>query len=468
MSSNTIVYAPHDVWPDLRPMPQRAEKSRVFRVILAGFILFALPLSTVSSFGDNLVKLALSDCAIPIVAACLLYYFATSRLRLPYLGLCLGHISLCILSALFNFSATLSLGRIHLMIELLKPLIGWFYFYGLVNLVRSHDDLAAALVSWKWGAVLCSALGIAGVFLYTTFGTRTPFAEMFRAQGTLEDANLFACHVSISIFLVMLLKGLKRGSRMMTAITTVALLVGLILSASRGGVLAFLCAFTVFQLTSQVRRWRLIVGLWIVPIVLLGLSVSQVDDLPPWMQPAAQRLTTLTLNPQSEQGMQRSAQWEVAWGGFVSSPLIGIGRGNYKLLASSHATYLGSYAHNTFIGAMCDLGIPGLVCYLLIFLLPCFPGVRNAKVLGSISKDTRPVLIAGCCLFVVVGLTINIENYRGLWAFAALAVAMPRLTGGKEWGSPIMPGFLYVIPDKTDEQQFARETGNLGSLVPAE
>ena len=441
----------------MRSLPERSGRRSAFRVALASFILFTLPLSTVGELGDNLVKLALSDCAIPIAALCLLYYFATSRLRLPYIGLCLGHISLCVISAMFNFSATLSLGRIHCART--AEAADWVVlFLRCGEPVATDDDLAAALKAWRWGAIVCAGLGITGVVLYLASGTRTPFSEMFRAQGTLDDANLFACHLSISLLLLKLLSDVKRGARTMAAITTGILLAGILLSASRGGVLAFLCAFTVFELATETRRWRLVVGVWVVPVILLALSAAQVEDLPSFIQPAAQRLTTLTIDPRSEQGMQRSAQWEVAWEGFLSSPMIGIGRGNYKLLTSSHATYLGSYAHNTYIGAMCDLGIPGLICYLLIFFLPGFPLIRHAGRLRTMNREIRPILLAGCCLFMVVGLTINIENYRGLWVFAGIAVALPRLTSGKGRGLSAGSEMVFVIPDDAEMEAPAQGT----------
>ena len=155
--------------------------------------------------------------------------------------------------------------------------------------------------------------------------------------------------------------------------------------------------------------------------------------------PVTARLDTTTTNLSSPEAAQRKALWVLALHHFLESPLVGYGRGN--LGVDSHS--LGpeeDYAHNTYLGLLADVGVIGFLIYVLV-------GVRAVSTLGRAAWRLRGqrtgrvalLMLAGLVTLCLCGMTINLENYRGLWMFFGLTGSF-RLLYGNEVAAAVARG----------------------------
>ncbi len=103
---------------------------------------------------------------------------------------------------------------------------------------------------------------------------------------------------------------------------------------------------------------------------------------------------------------------------FLYSPLVGVGRGNLAAGAEDPGVEGEPYAHNIYLGLLGEVGIIGFLVYALV-------GVRVATLLARVRWGAPPgrtagavgLMLAALVTLGLCGMTINLENYRGLWMF---------------------------------------------------
>lgn len=69
----------------------------------------------------------------------------------------------------------------------------------------------------------------------------------------------------------------------------------------------------------------------------------------------------------------RNSLYEIAWGFFRSSPLFGVGVGQFAVLEGS------TDVHNTYLQVLCEQGIVGFIPYLISIIYTLFVSVTNIK-----------------------------------------------------------------------------------------
>jgi len=148
----------------------------------------------------------------------------------------------------------------------------------------------------------------------------------------------------------------------------------LILTQSRGSYLAFgLTIMGMFILVlSKRKRWTLIVlaSLVIISLGFLLLSTGGWSEIVYQLGLSAEEgLSTRTLEPRFE-------IWIGAINGIRDFPITGMGmntfremfRGLYPLSTISPETDI-AHAHNEFLQAALDLGVPGLIAFISIYII---------------------------------------------------------------------------------------------------
>jgi O-antigen ligase len=346
------------------------------------------------------------------------------RLRFPFGALCLLSIGTIVLSLVANSERViLSKGPVGAAAEIPKNLVVWLHFYLLVNLMRTRRQFLLALRAWLLAAVIDSLLGIGGSLAYQFAGIETSFSLMFRAQGTLADANLFAAHLVVSFLLAVLYCRLTGKYHFWFIPATLIFAAGIFLSASRGSTMTFcICVALLCLLNSS---WQVKVG-FVACLGVLGLLLS----LAPMggaetSNPIFSRLGTTTVSLDDQGAADRKRLWDSAWQEFSDSPVFGVGRGNFVPLDEPDITKTGQI-HNTYLGLLCEIGVPGFLAMITFFLrypirLAGWPVHHPA-----LRIPTRVVLLSFLAI-ALCGITICIENYRGLWVLIALAEGYERL-----------------------------------------
>jgi O-antigen ligase len=379
-----------------------------------------LPVSRVIPVGGKLVNFSFADLVLPLALLSLagrgLSHGMGRGLRLPLAALLLLNLGMLGASAVLNLEYALGYrSGLSLTIDLLKIISLWFYFYAMANLVESKEDFLAALKAWTFSSILIAALGVAGSLAYQKLGLETPFSLQFRAQGTFDDANLFAAHCGLSIFLVLLYRRLTPGQPGWPLLAVPVFLLAILFSASRGSMLAVGLAFATLGFLFSPARVK--AGLaFLLLLGVLGLLALPGGSEALAANPVTARLTTTTVDLDNPEARQRRELWEAAIDTWRENPWFGVGRGNYGLGLRGEAGAIG-IAHNTYLGLLAETGSLGFMVYAAIVGACVGPVLKAVFSRGQVGSG---FLIAGCLVLALAGVTINIENYRGLWVLLGI------------------------------------------------
>ncbi|NUR10173.1 MAG: O-antigen ligase family protein [Nocardioidaceae bacterium] len=269
--------------------------------------------------------------------------------------------------------------------------------------VRDRTDVAIVLGAL---VVLGAGEGALGVFQSAT-GTGAGYqGQTIRAIGTFGVTDVLAMATVVSCAqLVLLGVALRSGSRrrVWAAVGVLALTLPLLLSLSRGALLATIVAAGVMVLSTGLLR-ALGVGLVLAAVLVLGLSVTGGLD-----QTVVQRVASIGDSAaQPDSSVQdRYNLWSTAISIWHVSPVTGVGIKQFPAYRDSHAP-LGlssgselqtatSYErgellspHNEYLLLLSEQGVIGLGSYLLFVLVLV---ARHLSMLGDRPRgDVRDVL----------------------------------------------------------------------------
>jgi len=395
----------------------------------------AMPISIVLGDNRSATNMAASDALMPLGILFLGGLLVRGRPRLPMITLCLLSLSCTVASIFYNLDTYFRNGQpVRIAIEVGKVAFLWLLFYLFINLVQTRSDLRLLVKVWVLGSVAEALCGIGASLAYQLYGIATPFSEMFRAQGTLGDSNLFAAHLTAGVLLTLLYRRLSSPVRTWTIFAILAQLGGIYFSASRGGLLSFGIGLVVLWLFVATRRQKLAstaVGLGVVILILWMINQNGRFTT----NVIAERLKTSTLSLDDPEAQQRVGLWRAALQGFSNSPLLGVGSGNFAYLRAA-GSQPGGKAHNTYLEILCENGLLGFLVYMT-FVVAVLSGLYRGgrSHLDSERRAANRILFTAFVLVGLNGVTISIENYRGLWILLALLVAYQRLYLTRTLGS---------------------------------
>jgi O-antigen ligase len=397
------------------------------RIFLIVTLVGAMPISIVLGEDRSATNMAASDALMPLGILFLGGLLMSGRLRLPMITFCLLSLSCTVASIFYNLDAYFQNGQpVRMAIEVGKVASLWLLFYLFINLLQTRSDLRLLVKVWVLGAVFEALCGIGASLAYQLYGIETPFSEMFRAQGTLGDSNLFAAHLAAGVLLTLLYRRLSSPVATWTIFAIFAQVGGIYFSASRGGLLSFGIGLVVLWLMVASKRQKLVnaaVGLGVVISILWMINQNGrfTTNL------VTERLKTSTLSLDDPEALQRVTLWRAALQGFYDSPLLGVGSGNFAYLRAT-GSQPGGRAHNTYLEILCENGVLGFLVYLT-FVIAVLSGLygRGRSHLDLQRRAVNGILFAAVLLVGLNGVTISIQNYRGLWILLALVAAYERL-----------------------------------------
>lgn len=230
-----------------------------------------------------------------------------------------------------------------------------------------------------------------------------------RAGGTLGHANVLANFFEflLPLALALYLSPLRGWLRWMALGALATGTVGLFLTFSRAGWGAILLGFAMVVLVTAALLPKERRRIW--TAVLLGLPLVTVFLFFFWNQ-ISQRLV---LYGQSS-WVVRIGTYQVAWRMIRENSLWGVGANNYLLVAE---TYLGAMpavfarlpAHNTLLLILAEVGLLGLVTFLLLL----------GSILGHLRRHIQPYvyLVTPVTLGVVGGILTFLFHDMFQWLF---------------------------------------------------
>jgi O-antigen ligase len=310
--------------------------------------------------------------------------------------------------------------------------------------IRERRHMIWLVVVLVAGAALSSLYGM-------VFARGDALAEgSTRLAGAGNDANYLASLLVSGIVLALVLASIRQfhpAARLIAVGISMLALVALIDTVSRGGMIGLGAALVVGIVFAGPRR-RVLLGTIAVTIALgvVGYYGSVAS------QAARQRITTV------EGGSGRVDIWAVGWRMFKAHPITGVGAGNfanstidYLLLPggpTSHNDFIvdePKVAHNMYLEALADLGIPGLVMFLGILVSLLWCAVQAARLFNQLG-DVPMELISRGIVAATVGILatdffISDQFSKVLWIQLALGpclLAIARREDAEE-AAPVNP-----------------------------
>lgn len=367
-----------------------------------------------STVGPTSVAFLVKFAAMAALAATLLDSFAASRLHLPLSpGFVMASAGLgCLALA----SATWSVDPQETLARGLSLLLLWSAITAVLVRLSNTDEVPDMLLRFGMILAIVNLLGMVA----TALGLVSGFLTAGRFQGLLVNPNTlgyFAAPILPPV--IVIAAGMSAGRRrriVLGAVLTVG--IGLALSGSRGGAAAAV-AGTVAGLLVARGRWRIgtsrIVAIVVVTLIaavmvfpLLNLSLRTGGG-------SSEGFFELGTGSAREQawgeGLALALERPVAGHGFATTPL---------LLPARQTASQGNIlvvAHNSYLEAGIDLGVPGVAWLTLLALSGAVAAYRVARA-GGPDSAVAAMLLSGIVGGMVGGLVeTGMLNAGGLLAF---------------------------------------------------
>lgn len=341
-------------------------------------IVASVPLQSAVTVGVGSTDLTATKIAIWVTFLAYLcrVLLGASRVRLDPIAIALGLYLLVLMLSIVNATDTHTwAGEVYRWTAMLAV------YLVAINSIATLNDVTWIVFALAGGVLAMSALAFWQVA--TGAGPATFAIEgRTRAFGTFGEPNPFAAFLELTVLLLTGLVFARAGARIRTdiplisgrvavVILSVAMIAGIIalgLTQSRGGLLGFLAggALVVLLTGGRIRRIGAVgAGIFVLAVLILPAGIARRDRF---------SLDALgTGSGQTRTGnfaaQERSSHWRAAIRMVESSPVLGVGAGNFN---ANYRTFTSNWrfriprghAHNAYLQALAQAGIVGLVAYL--------------------------------------------------------------------------------------------------------
>lgn len=227
-------------------------------------------------------------------------------------------------------------------------------------------------LTWISRCFVVATLVLVSGYLLEAFAGMTGFT---RSQSLGFDRNDVALLAAMGVPFALAWARTARRYRVIGYAMTALLVAGVIVTGSRGGFLALAAVGIAFLVRSRMLSWPKKSALVAFAALLAGVAGSGEY----W-----DRVESIFTNPTEDYNFQaregRIEIWKRGLSYTADHPVTGVGFGNFPVAEGHTLENLGygvkwSTAHNAYILVMAELGVPGLLVFLLI--------------IGSIAKTVR-------------------------------------------------------------------------------
>ncbi len=263
-----------------------------------------------------------------------------------------------------------------------------------------------------------------------------------RFQGGAGDPNYLA---AVLVPAIMLAGGLAvrraPGQRLLLALATVIIAIGLAATQSRGGLIgAGVCAIVALVI------WRGRRGL------ILGLIVLAVSAIAMFFLANPSALNRLLA---SNQGSGRIDIWQVAWRIVHDNPIVGVGLAQFPQVSPHYVLQPGALdyvslivekhieVHNLYLQLWVEDGVVGLLLFLGVVVASLAAGWRAARRF-DVQGDAEMSALARAAILALIGMLTasfflsNLEAGQ-LWVLLALGPILAGLAGRQAQASMASP-----------------------------
>lgn len=262
--------------------------------------------------------------------------------------------------------------------------------------------------------------------------------QRFAAAGF--NPNYLASTLALGIPLAwhLVLAGRGRFLTLLNFLAIPAVIVAIVLTGSRGGLITAVLALAVIPLTYAKLGPRVqvtvVVGLVIVGLAAYWLAPAFEQNLPSGIQ----RFAEIPQQLQSGDLTGRGQIWVAGMQMFRDHPIIGVGADGF---ATAIRPYLGDdkTAHNAFLNVAAQTGVIGLVLLVATLVMVGLPFVI------SLSGD-RIIYLVVLATVAMILMPSTLENGKQVWFALSLAATRSAFVMGRHavssrplWAHPLAP-----------------------------
>ena len=317
--------------------------------------------------------------------------------------------------------------------QALRLLLAVLLFFVVFSAIRRRRHVWWILGAYIGGAVLSALVG----FFETSPESVGPHAEAGRLEksGIGDPNELAAIIVPAIAFASFGMLALRKGfQRRALAASVVVLGLALILTESRGGLVAFgATCLAALVLGGRMRSRALVVVLSVSAIAITYYSFFATPE-------SVERVT----NPTQGGGTGRTDLWSVGKSMVRDRPLLGVGIGNFRVVEPRYVTETRNVdnpkivfdepkvAHNTYLEVLAELGILGFVAFIGVVSGTLVTAIRAIRRFEA-SENFEMELVARGAVVGVLGMLaafvfISAQYEKQLWLLLAFLLALASLS----------------------------------------
>jgi len=254
-------------------------------------------------------------------------------------------------------------------------------------------------------------------------GGSATYGAGYRPGFVVGDPNYFASSALLCLPLAYLFSRSisQRWLRWSCAASVVLILMAMTVSGSRGGFLG-LAAVVLILIWHSKRR---LVALVLVAFLGAAFALAPVSPMKRFLHPTA-----------GDEGAKeaRLVLWSAAWHMFLDHPILGVGYGNFRLVAPRYVTKDVGHdflPHNEYLERLAELGVPGLLALVGMFvasIVTLHRVRRAAQRRGSRFLVNAALGVqAGLVGFAISIFFLSAGFLRTFWFIVAVSACMPQL-----------------------------------------
>jgi putative inorganic carbon (HCO3(-)) transporter len=350
--------------------------------------------------------------------------------------------------AMFAWFLAWSRGRQRIaMVGLFWPVAGLAAWI-LLSLAMAYDQSAAVLAASRYlmffvmvflvvqtvdgqlrRATQLAAVAVACAAVAALIGLWNFFGGAERATGPLHDPNDFGFLLAVTVPLAMhqFQIASRPARRCATALALASILAGTLATFSRGAIIGLAVAGAFSLLTRRLRTR------WVLLFLATALLIAGTANL---LQPELidSALTRKEHVAQTNVNVRLIA-WGIALDEFGSSPLLGVGPGNFEKRYIEFGLPTDEdgpvTTHNAYLNVLAELGLPGLV--LLLGYLAVSWGLLRRRIPDDPATNAfQSSLAAGFVIALVGSMFLTEQYYAPLWLLPALGATLVSARGRSE------------------------------------
>jgi len=294
------------------------------------------------------------------------------------------------------------------------------FYLVVVNVMKRESDQKNMLY-----CLGLSVIGLAVIALLQYVGA-WPALEPWISESPKRVSSIFGYPNALGLFVAPvtgLMLGLltlsrRRISLAFVTVVTIAGLVAIATSVSRGAVMGLAASILWLAIVGDYKR-RIVIGL----LILIGLMA---------LLPASRRLAVSVITGSDTSTDVRLALWQGTWSLLKDRPIVGAGLAGFPVVYDQYRlarhTELLQYPHNIFLNVWVELGLLGLLVFLWGLGKFCWQAARLIRYGDRGSWPTQQVigLSSGLIAMVVYGL-VDVPFFKNdlailFWIFMAMVV----------------------------------------------